>query len=1386
MVRGASHGAVLQLDLGTFRLTLGNITLLSRIPDLWTEFYVLQSTQPAHGDDTGTVVIAGNLQVDGTTTTINSTTLTVDDKNITLASGSTNAAAANGAGITVDCGSDTDATFSYQNTGDRWTLNKPLHWTYATATTALSLNNNNITGVNKIFFADPGVNEGLEWSNIRIFESPNDLTNASGNFQVTYGGTRRLTVDNTGIDVNGNITLSGNIVDSDQNEIIDIDTNDIRFNGKHVQSAYGVWIRGESNNRKAGIDGSSSGTTLQFYVENAERARLNNSGNLGIGTTSPISKLDVAGDGKFRGTADGAPVLKLGQHDNSANTPLVTVYTDDGGSTRTFGGDSLEFNFSRYGQQIGASRGSAAGGNVRSWKFGTTTNGDERGVDLFIYSQGDSSATGSTGTSTNVQISATSNRNSYINTSGNFGLGTAAPATKLHLSSTSTSTLTVQNTTNAGNAALHFRDENNGDAYKVLYNLPYNTAEQHFNGNGLKFYSTQTSAEVAKIGFGNNYNTSYFAGRVGIGTTSPSQKLEVVGNAIISGSSDAGSNVALNIGGTGNSAIRTRHIEGKDFQSASAGALYLNHYHNSNIIMNNGGGKVGMGISTPQARLHIHHAGTASDSHAYAHFTTGDTGSASTDGLTIGVAADANAAINFRETSGALKIIAANELQFYSGGSERISINSSGSIEFNNAFRFPTSDGSANQVLKTDGSGNLAWATEAAVSANTSISDLDGDTKIQTEESADEDKIRFDAGGVERLRIDGDVQVIGTTDFNITGANRRFSFTSGTGTVRTTGASSLHLGTNSTNRVTIDSSGNVGIGTASPSQRLQVAGTILADTALTASSGTTAIGIGAESSINDGSSTYKTKLITDNNNGKLTTYQYGSYLTLKAGVEGTGYSNNWSKIELRDGGSSSGTTAHMKFYTSGDERMVINDGGNVGIGTSSPARQFHIENSNVGVPTTYGIGIIEAVDAQLDLISSSSGTWGSAINLVEGNGSSNTNVWSIVRQTSGGSGNSSLRFNFGTTNQHTNANKVTFTSAGSVGIGGSEGPGERLAVSGNTLVFGGGSNTAGGGGGTMFLGNSESSRHWGIRQDTSRNIHFDRYDSGWATRVTFLKSGNVGIGTTAPATPLHVAGTVRSQAQGSSAFADYKNQQIYVNSGPFNIAVNGKIRLADQNNNPVLTVDNANDRVGIGIDTPGATLHLQNSSTNSEVMRITTTGDNPDRHMYFQSDHIYSNGSLYWGTGNQRNLYRAYFHTFHYGGGNTEAMRIDTNGNVGIGTASPTAKLQVEELGIDTTTTTTSATTQVAIDTMAAATFRSAEFTIQVTNSTDSTYHLTKVLLIHDGTTPGITEYGTVFTGTAAEATFDADISSGNVRLLATPASTDSMTFKVVRHCITV
>ena len=77
----------------------------------------------AHGDNTGTLVIAGNLQVDGTTTTINSSTVTVDDLNIQLADGAATPSAANGAGITV---AGASATFTYNSTTDTWDINKDL------------------------------------------------------------------------------------------------------------------------------------------------------------------------------------------------------------------------------------------------------------------------------------------------------------------------------------------------------------------------------------------------------------------------------------------------------------------------------------------------------------------------------------------------------------------------------------------------------------------------------------------------------------------------------------------------------------------------------------------------------------------------------------------------------------------------------------------------------------------------------------------------------------------------------------------------------------------------------------------------------------------------------------------------------------------------------------------------------------------------------------------------------------------------------------------------------------------------------------------------------------------------------------------------------------
>jgi hypothetical protein len=71
-------------------------------------------------------------------------------------------------------------------------------------------------------------------------------------------------------------------------------------------------------------------------------------------------------------------------------------------------------------------------------------------------------------------------------------------------------------------------------------------------------------------------------------------------------------------------------------------------------------------------------------------------------------------------------------------------------IGHSSTYTFPDSDGSANQFLATDGSGILSWTDLD----NTLLSDADADTKIQVEESNDEDIIRFDLGGTEYLRLE--------------------------------------------------------------------------------------------------------------------------------------------------------------------------------------------------------------------------------------------------------------------------------------------------------------------------------------------------------------------------------------------------------------------------------------------------------------------------------------------------------------------------------------------------------------------------------------------------------------------------------------------------------
>ena len=118
--------------------------------------------------------------------------------------------------------------------------------------------------------------------------------------------------------------------------------------------------------------------------------------------------------------------------------------------------------------------------------------------------------------------------------------------------------------------------------------------------------------------------------------------------------------------------------------------------------------------------------------------------------------------------------------------------------------------------------------------------------------------------------------------------------------------------------------------------------------------------------------------------------------------------------------------------------------------------------------------------------------------------------------------------------------------------------------------------------------------------------------------------------------------------------------------------------------------------------------------------------------------------------------------------------------SVGVGTFGGGIKLgrSPSVAAIESATSTKTSTSEASVDTFTAATYRSAQYQIQVTRG--SQYHVTTMNILHDGTNVFMSEFGTIKTGVTL-ATFDADINSGNVRLLATPSSSDSTVFKIVK-----
>ena len=83
---------------------------------------------------------------------------------------------------------------------------------------------------------------------------------------------------------------------------------------------------------------------------------------------------------------------------------------------------------------------------------------------------------------------------------------------------------------------------------------------------------------------------------------------------------------------------------------------------------------------------------------------------------------------------------------------------------------------------------------------------------------------------------------------------------------------------------------------------------------------------------------------------------------------------------------------------------------------------------------------------------------------------------------------------------------------------------------------------------------------------------------------------------------------------------------------------------------------------------------------------------------------------------------------------------------------------------------TKTSTDQFALDTFAKTSYRAARYIVAMTRGSD--YHSIEIHLVQDGSSVDMTQYGEIKSTTLA--TFDADISGDNARLLCTPNSASS------------
>ena len=1014
------------------------------------------------------------------------------------------------------------------------------------------------------------------------------------------------------------------------------------------------------NSAWADIATSSAGGGASQWITSGANIYYG-SGNVGIGTSTPAAPLDVNGTIRASGSSNYSNITfgAGGSATSSSNTQAAIS-----------GGSSL------------------VGGN---WRTGVNTTASQ--IDLI---NGTIAFNTNTGLSTGTNFTPTTRM--IITGSGNVGIGTATPGFPLEVNGNVRSSSSV--------SALGAILSGNGTATSPAHSFVLNaTSGMFYPGSGGLALATSSAERVRIDGIGN----------IGIGTTAPAALLDLVGtttanSAIIVPRASVADRPSAPVAGMIRYNSDANYFEGyagsawSPFTTGSGGA---SQWITSGSNIYYGSGNVGIGTTNPLAALHVSSASGAQ-----------------IDGL-LGVgsvpAAASKITVASATTTNGISVTNTNAA---AGTSYGINVTKSGAATTNVGV-YATATGGTNNYAAIFDQGNVGIGTTAPTSILQIVSSNNGSGSTISNTNSNAGALATSAfsatnDGAQSTRVG-----ITSSGFTPTYLQSNEGFLNSAGingltiaSLTNTGAIKFATGSNTlpTEKMRISAGGNVGIGTNAPAAILDLVGTTTANSAILvpradlaarptgingmiryntdsqkfeafgnsawADIATSSAGGGASQWLTAGADIYygsgNVGIGTGAPGSKLTVYgsaatdlrmearnnsAAGGALATVSSASGSYYTDvrtygaNASQIQTNAAYLDiNATSGHIQLDTNSIERLRITSSGNIGIGTGAPVAGAILDLNGTGAnnsalvlprttaalrPATGVNGMIRYnVDDQA-FEAFANNAWSPLIT-----GTSGANLWSSsgtnVYLT--GTGNVGI----GTATPNAPLNVVAKGFGGSFRL-------DRTnnSTQDNTIAF------------VPVGGYSVSSPRWDVGAFANESLFKIQMNTGSATTALAINStGNVGIGTTNPTTTLTVAGI--TTITDTTASSSKTTGALVVGGG---VGITGHLWARSLNStmtdNSVYTPTSAPQSFG-----PSLTIANTSNIDSTAAYSILAARNSSGLIQNFYTAAVSNAGAGAYSPSlvfNQQTGASTY----------QERMRIDPNGNVGIGTSTPAALLDL-------------------------------------------------------------------------------------------------------------